>query len=66
MEHYNQESDSDRPDHVIKIYKNGESRSLFALKNIVHSCADMSQLKRRMLKKLGHENFDDRATQAQM
>ena len=37
MEHLH-ESDSDRQDHVIKVYKNGDQRSLFALKNIEHSC----------------------------
>lgn len=48
--------------HAIKLYKNGDSKAIFNLKNVL-SAQDILQFKRRILKKLNIPSYDDKVTQ---
>lgn len=48
--------------HQIKLHKNGESKVICTLKNIFQNYQDISQLKRRILKKLDMSTYDDKMT----
>ncbi len=48
--------------HSIRLYRNGESKLTCTLKNVFEA-SDFIQLKRRILKKLQIQSFDDKATQ---
>lgn len=54
-------SRSDR--HQIKLHKNGDLKVICVLKSIFQNYQDISQLKRRILKKLDISTYEDKNTQ---